>query len=300
MLEILRYLPIDNRCRVRRVCKTWNRIVSDNSLWRHVDLLEYRLDLRTMWKFVRTHFSPCLLTMKIQGYAQAGNHKRWRALLSDSMLKELAACCPNLWLLHLHDCRTNNLSFESLPPSITCLKIVSTIWRPRWIKDKQKHLAKLEHLTLDKSVRVDAYDLEDIAFWKNLKRLSLMGCSRIGKTHVETFAYNFTELELLNLSGTNINHSALHDIAHYLKKLKELYLAGIQSVNDEIVACIAEGLPVLNKLDLSYCEFVSLEGLESLCDSRLAVLIFKHFPALSEKDVQGFRTSFPANFILII
>ncbi|CAG5117235.1 unnamed protein product [Candidula unifasciata] len=298
LLDILRYLSMKDRCRSRRVCKNWSRVLSDNSLWRHVDLLEYRLELRTMWKIVRTHFSPCLLTMKIRGHVLAGDHKSWRAPLSDAMLKNLAARCPNLQLLHLHDCGTSNISFASLPPSITCLKIVSSFWQPRWMKDKQKHLAKLEHLTL-KSVQVDAYDLEDIAFWKSLKCLSLMGCYRLGTSGVKTIADHLTELELLNLSGTHIDDLAVHHIAACLTKLKELSLAKCPSVSNGALATIAEGLPVLNKLDISYCPRITMIGLESLFISKLSVLIVERLKRLSETEIQTLKSGFPEDFILI-
>ncbi|CAG5117234.1 unnamed protein product [Candidula unifasciata] len=298
LLEILRYLSLKDRCRSRRVCKNWNRILSDNSLWRHVDLLEYRLDLRTMWKIVRTHFSPCLSSIKIRGYTRADGRKKRKASLSDPMLKELAARCPNLQLLHLHDCRTNNISFACLPPSITCLQMVSSIWQPRWMKDKQNHLKKLEHLTLDNSVRVDAFDLEDIAFWKNLKRLSLMGCYRVGTSGVKTISDNLTELELLNLSGTHIDDLAVHHIAHHLKKLKQLYLARCISISNGALATIAEGLPLLKKLDISYCRYITMVGLESLFGIKLSVLIIGGMDRLSEEDIQTLKRGFPEHFIL--
>ena len=50
-----------------RVCRRWRRIVLDKSLWHHVDLLPYQLDLRKMWKLVRAHLSDRLQTLRIRG-----------------------------------------------------------------------------------------------------------------------------------------------------------------------------------------------------------------------------------------
>ena len=51
-----------------RVCTRFRRITCDNSLWRHVDLLPYRLNVGKTWKVMRSHLSDCLLTFKIRGF----------------------------------------------------------------------------------------------------------------------------------------------------------------------------------------------------------------------------------------
>ncbi|CAG5117233.1 unnamed protein product [Candidula unifasciata] len=273
MLQIMQYLPMKDRCRVRRVNKTWNRIIFDQSLWRHVDLLDYYLPLKTLWKIFRIYLSPCLLTLKMQGIVYAENSTREKSSLSEALLQELSARCPKLRLLHVQKCKISSISFEWLPSSITCLEMVDAFWQPRWMKDKQKHLPKLEHLTLDNSEMVSDCDLEDVAVWKDLKLLSLKGCERVGTAGVITISKHLSELEFLNISSTDIREVAVHYIAQHLKKLKELILARCTSVTDRAVAIIAAGLPVLNKLDISFCEFVTMRGLEPLFVNKQAVLI---------------------------
>ncbi|KAH9499937.1 F-box/LRR-repeat protein 12 [Bulinus truncatus] len=267
LLEILSYLPVKDRCIAGRVCKQWRRIVKDNSLWRHVNLLEYRLDLLKMWKVLRAHFSPCLLTIRIRGYAHSEGKKKNKASLSDAMLNELSIRCPNLYLLELHDCNTDNLSFENLPKTLISLLVTKSSWQPRWLKDQHLHLEKLESLDLNKSIRVDNFDLEDIAKFNNLKHLSLQDCYRIKGFNFEIIAKNLTKLETLNVSGTLIDQLAIHHIARHMKQLKELYIARCSAINDSCLSLVASGLPGLRTLDISHCDNVTLTGLELISGS---------------------------------
>ncbi|CAG5133112.1 unnamed protein product, partial [Candidula unifasciata] len=259
------------------VCKKWNQILSDNSLWRHVDLTEYRLDLKAIWKLVRYHLSPSLLTLKIQCYAYADSNSKGRALVSKALLRELSTRCPNLRLLHLNECKMNSIPFKYLPPSTTCLDMVCSRWKSRWMKDKQMHLPNLQQLSLVLSGQMNDFDIGDIA----------------------TFAKHLTELEVLNLILLKIDDSAVQYIALHLKKLQKLRFVHCHSITDRAVISIAEGLPALNMLDISYCPRITMRGLKSLFVCKLSVLIVGREYSLSEKKKQILKTGFPENFVLI-
>lgn len=215
------------------------------------------------------------------------------------MLKECAARCPNLQLLHINDCKTSNISFDSLPSSITHLEIVHTVWQPRWMKDKQMHLPNLEHLCLDMSVRVDDFDMEDIGAWKKLKYLSLSKCYRVGTAGISTVARNCSELQSLNLCGTNIKDQAVHDIAEYLPNLKELCIAKCITITDDSCFSIARELQGLKKLDISYCECVTMAGLKALFISKLTALTVVRLGRLSEEEIHTLKSGFSENVILV-
>ncbi|CAL1546776.1 unnamed protein product [Lymnaea stagnalis] len=299
LLEIFKYLPVKDRCVAGSVCKKWRRIVKDNSLWRHVNLLDYRLDLPKMWKVLRAHFSPCLLTMKIQGFAHTGSSKWKKASISDAMLKELSTRCPNLWHLHLHDCNTDNLSFESLPPSITSLSITYSTWQPRWFKGKHSHLPKLEHLDLSSTVRLDNYDLEDIAQWSNLKSLSLKGCYRIQGSEIEVIAKNLAALESLDVGGTCLDNLAIHHLSRHLKRLKELYVANCPGIDDSSLATITTGLLKLHILDISDCDKVTIDGLRTLTVLQdIKVLIVKGKNKLQDAEVVTLKKLFSKDIVI--
>lgn len=55
-----------------RVCKKWSRILTDKSLWRHVDLRDSRLCFHELWGIIIKHFTQCVLTLKIRGNAFTG------------------------------------------------------------------------------------------------------------------------------------------------------------------------------------------------------------------------------------
>ncbi|KAI8786538.1 F-box/LRR-repeat protein 12-like isoform X1 [Biomphalaria glabrata] len=273
VLQILGYLSVKDRCIAGRVCKQWRRIVKDNSLWRHVNLLEYRLDLPKMWKVFRAHFSPCLLTFRIKGFAHSDSIKRKKPSLSDAMLKELSIRCPNLTLLELHDCNTDNLTFESLPTTLTSLLITYSTWQPRWLKGHHGHLTKLESLDLSKSVRVDNLDIEDIAKLTNLKELSLSGCYRIDGSNFELIAKNLVRLDKLNISYTGVDELAIHHISRHMKCLQELYISHCPNINDSSLTLVATGLSKLRIIDVTHCEEVTITGLETLSTRRQLKII---------------------------
>ncbi|GFS01569.1 F-box/LRR-repeat protein 12-like [Elysia marginata] len=256
------YLSVKDRCIAGRVCKQWRRIISDNSLWRHVNLLDYKLDLTKMWRILRAHFSPCLLTMRIQGFAQSVGRKRKRFAVSDAMLKELGNRCPNLSLLHLDSCNTENITVESLPSSLNSLAVTSSSWQPRWLEDKQQYIPNLKSLDLSRSTRVDNFDLLDIIKLTHLTELRLNGCYRIKGSGIQIVVKALHSLILLGLENTRIDKEAIHHIARYGKNLQDLNLAYC-FISDACLVTLSLGLSKLKKLDLSGCKF-TLDGLTSL------------------------------------
>ncbi|GFN95148.1 F-box/lrr-repeat protein 12-like [Plakobranchus ocellatus] len=300
LLQIFTYLPVKDRCITGRVCKQWRRVVQDNSLWRHVDLLEYRLDLTKMWKVLRAHFSPCLLTMKIRGFAHAVGRKRKKVSISDAMLRELGNRCPNLWLLHLYDCNTDNLSVDSLPTSLHTLAVTHSTWQPRWLKDKQQYLMNLKSLDLSCSVRVDNFDLRDIAQLTNLSRLSINSCYRVKGSDIEIIVKNLPSLVSLDVSKTGIDQEGLHHISRHAQRLNELRVASCSSMCDSSLITLTLGLRELQELDISGCADLTLEGLKSLWSlKKLEKLILKEKPRLPVDDLNCLKKGFSQNIDVV-
>ena len=204
----------------------------------------------------------------------SATRKRKKTSMSDSMMKELSTRCPNLTELHLSDCKTENLSFDSLPSSITSLSVVNSTWQPRWLKDKHNHLPNLHTLDLSYTVRVDRFDLHDIALMPNLKHLSLCGCYRIRSSDVEIIAKNLVQLESLDLGSIGIDDLAVHHISRNLVNLKRLTLSG-GDISDSMLATIGSCLHQLCSLDIQQANRVSIFGLKCLCSlEKLKVINF--------------------------
>ncbi|BFZ17156.1 hypothetical protein BsWGS_20195 [Bradybaena similaris] len=291
LLEILSYLSMKDRCRSRRVCQKWNQIMNHDSLWRHVDLLEFPIGLKTLWRLVRTRFSPRMSTLKIRGYDPIDGDNQGKESLSDAVLKRIAARCPNLQVLHLMDCTPNNISFESLPKSIVCLKMVHCILMSRWMTDKEEHMPKLEHLNLDNSLWSKDSRI-DVSVLRNLKYLSISTCYGVGNIGVTMIANNFSELEYLNIGMADINDDAVYHMTMHLKKLRQLCLAKCHRITDEGVVEIATGLPVLNKLDISHCHLVTMRGLIALIGGSIRELVVVGLIQLSNKDKRALKRGF--------
>ncbi|BFZ17168.1 hypothetical protein BsWGS_20207 [Bradybaena similaris] len=231
-------------------------------------------------------------TLKLRGYYPTGENNKGKESLSDAVLKRIAARCPNLQVLHLLDCHTKNISFESLPSSIVCLEMVNCVLELDWMNGKGKHLPKLEHLNLDSSWWVDDSLMIDISEWRNLKYLSISKCYMVSNEGVEIIADNLHELEYLNICGTNIDDEAVVDITQDLKKLRQLCISYCHGVSDEGIVQIATQLPVLNKLDISHCVRVTMRGLEALIGGSIRELVAVGFTELSNKDKRALKRSF--------
>ena len=213
--------------------------------------------------------------------------------MSDAMLKELGNRCPNLWLLQLDDCNTDNISVESLPSSLNSLAVTRSTWQSRWLKDKSQFLPNVENLDLSGSVRVDRFDLQDISQLSNLSRLSLDGCYRLKGPDIEVVVKALPSLISLNVSSTCLDQEAWHHIARHAKKLQEFHVAFCSSLDDSSLVTLTLGLSNLKKIDLSGCAALSIKGLESLWSLRkLETLIMKQKPNVTSKELDSLKEGF--------
>lgn len=273
---------------LHRVCRAWRRVVRDNTLWRHVDLLPYRLNLQKMWKVIRAHFSECLLTMKVRGFVESGGPKQKKPSLSDAMLRDLGERCPNIRDLHLHMCNTDNISASNLPSSLTRLVLHGCSWQPRWLKGNEQTLKNVVDLDLSCCCRVDSYDMQDIGSWTNLKSLKLNGLYRLNEKGIQHVAMNLPHLERLELSYTQCTELAVHHISRHLKNLRHLNMSNCSLLNDSAVETLSSGLDKLEYLDLKSNSRLTLSGLSTLkACKKLSVLVFDFKDEAEKKHLQS-------------
>ncbi|KAK6180564.1 hypothetical protein SNE40_012696 [Patella caerulea] len=292
ILDILSYLPVKDLCLVGRVNRRCRRIVRDNTLWRHVDLTPYRLDMSKMWKVIRAHFSEVLISMKIRGFSKSAGPKNKKYSMSDAMLKDLCERCPNIKTLHLYQCNTDNLDCQKLPATLTALAIRSSVWQPRWFKlhNKPALLPLLKSLDVSGSARVDNFDIEDLNQWSNLEELKMNECYRVGQNGLTSISMNLTKLKNLELAGTMITELSMHHISRHLKLLEKLNLSRAVGLSDSCLDEISSGLTQLRYLNISGCSEVTCGGIKSLLSlKKLETLVLKNI-MLSDtelKDIQS-------------
>ncbi|XP_046552496.1 F-box/LRR-repeat protein 12-like [Haliotis rubra] len=273
-----------------RVCRRWRRIVQDNSLWRHVDLLPYVLSLNKMWKVMRAHFSECLLTMKLGGFCDPKSTKWKKHSLSDAMLLDLQERCPKMLSLTLVKCNTDNLNCKNLPRSLKHLTMNQCAWTPRWLKTSID--LDLTNLDLTKCSRVDNFDLADIAEkFPNLKHLVLNHCYRVTESGLEKIVTMLTDLTHLELSDTACSDLTIHHMCRNLPHLKNLNLSRCGQMNQSSLGTIAGALKELQSLNVAYCRQISLEGLTQLTAAPALCNLVLEGCKLTEADIKSLNES---------
>ncbi|XP_006825615.1 F-box/LRR-repeat protein 12-like [Saccoglossus kowalevskii] len=272
MLDIFSFMDTHDKCRVARVCKSWNRLINDKSLWQHVDLQNCRVNLRNVWKVVRNHLSTSLKSLKLRGFL---NSVKNTECLSNAVLMDLKERCPNLKYLEVVEANFGALEVTSLPKSLATLVLRSCQLPMRWFKGMKEHnaLPELEYLDLTRCTRIAQFDLRDIAIRKHIKVLKLSNCYRINDTGVQHITEEFPDLEVLELNACDITDLSLHHISRHLKKLKMLNLSQCVSLSDSGVVSLST-LKSLHWLSVYQCHKLSEDGIVQVARSMKSLTYF--------------------------
>lgn len=270
LLKIFEYLAVKELCIAGRVCRQWRRIVRDNTLWRHVDLLNYRLDLKKMWKLIRSHLSECLLSIKIKGFLDTGKPKFGAYSLSDAMLKDLKERCPNLKEIHLKNCNTMNLDPSLLPSGLVKLTLENCAIEPGLMKHFTRDLPELSYLDVSRTVRFDDRELSYVCGTDQLKVLIMNGCYRVTAEGLSKAAQQMASLERMEIGDAAIENKnqnfelAAHHMTRHMVSLKHLNLQGCKPLTSDILKVLLSGLKKLETLNVACClmkydSFVNME-----------------------------------------
>lgn len=95
-LEVFSFLSQTDLLRAAIVCRTWNRLSRDSSLWSSLDLQPFSRSLRdgTILRLIKTMFAPL------------GRHLNLsKNLVTTEILQTLFESCHRLESLNLNDCR---------------------------------------------------------------------------------------------------------------------------------------------------------------------------------------------------
>ncbi|XP_063414567.1 F-box/LRR-repeat protein 12-like [Mytilus trossulus] len=260
ILEVLNYLPVKELCIAGSVCRRWRRITRDYTLWRHVDLTPYRLDLKKTWKVIRSHFSECLISLKLRG--DFNMPIKDKNPVSDAMLADLNERCPNIRHITLQNCKLQNLEMK-LPPSLTSIELYQCYWKPRWFKHLHTMVPNIKCLILEHTSRVDNHDLDDVCKITGLESLNLNACYRINEKGLEKIAKELINLQTLEIAHCNCTDLILHHISRHLTKLETLNIRN-SKVTDSGISTIVSGLSNLKHLNINKCDLLTTSGLECL------------------------------------
>ena len=227
-----------------QVCRGWRDTVYLKSIWKGC---EARLHLRRS----NPTLFPSLVRRGI---------RRVQVLSLRKSLRELVTGLPQLESLNLSGCY--NLSDAALDTALN------------------RDLPNLRHLNLSLCKDVTDNSLGRIAtHCKNLESLDLGGCTKVTNTGLLLISWGLRRIRRLNLrscwqvSDHGIGHltggiinqqSAASSGSGGARALEELCLQDCQKVTDEALRHIAEGLPSIARLNLSFCLSVTDTGLKSL------------------------------------
>jgi len=240
---IFQKLDRQSKGRAAQVCSRWRDAVYLKSIWKGC---EARLHLRRS----NPTLFPSLVRRGI---------KRVQVLSLRKSLRELVTGLPNLESLNLSGCY--NLSDAALDTALN------------------RDLPNLKELNLSLCKDVTDNSLGRIAtHCKNLESLDLGGCTKVTNTGLLLISWGLKRIRKLNLrSCWQISD---HGIGHLTginsqpgtgaRALEDLCLQDCQKVTDEALKHIAEGLPSIARMNLSFCLSVTDTGLKSL--SRIPTL----------------------------
>lgn len=203
LLLIFHFLDAIDICRASRVCKRWNHISYDVSLWRRVCIKNLK-KLRQVTSFVRTRvgLKVQLRDLHISGYYSALHKPEPYALtLSIAPVRRLATQCPSLTSLHLHRINLKNVTFSCFPPTVRELCLFNCDVPFKW------------------------FVLADLSDYNTLTNLTLLDISYIRAVRdedVKCLATHCKSLETLRIAGCyRLTISSLQSPLRRLKNLKE-------------------------------------------------------------------------------
>ncbi|XP_022081375.1 F-box/LRR-repeat protein 14-like [Acanthaster planci] len=234
---IFSYLDVKDKGRVAKVCRAWRDASYHRSVWRGV---EAKLHIR------RTNPSlfPSLVARGI---------RRVQILSLRRSLSHVLQGMPNIQSLNLSGCY--NLTDFGLSHAFV------------------HEIPTLTVLNLSLCKQITDTSLWRIAqYLKNLESLDLAGCCNINNTGLLVIARGLPKLKCLNLrscrhvSDVGIGYLAgmSSEAAKGVCNLEELVLQDCQKITDSALGSVAQGLPQLRALNLSFCCGVTDSGMVNL------------------------------------
>ncbi|KAM8960884.1 S-phase kinase-associated protein 2 [Pelodytes ibericus] len=212
-LSIFSYLNLTDLLRVSRVCKRWNRLSSDDSLW-------YSLDL--CGKYLSDGVLGKLLSYGVVVFRCP------RSTTGEPMFKDVGSL------------RLQHVDLSNCTISVTALQSILS------------RCYKLQNLTLE-GLELSDDIMRSLAQNVDLVRLNLCGCSGFSPESLHEMLRNCTRLRELNLSWCDFTEDHIKSaVSQFPSSITELNLSGYrQNVGLSDVGSMVTRCPDLTNLDLS-------------------------------------------------
>lgn len=240
LTQIFSKLSVRDRGRAAQVCTAWRDAAYEKVVWKGV---EARLHLRNKNKDLFTAL-------------QRRGIRKVQVLSLHRNIKDVILGLPSLETLNLSGC-------YSITDTSLCIAF-------------SQDLPNLKILNLSLCKQITDTSLNRIAYHlKNLENLDLGGCSNLTNASLSAIAIKLKKLQRLNLrSCWHITDQGICQLAGLNKEkvkaadqslaLKYLGLQDCPRLTDESLKYIAEGLPTVDSINLSFCISVTDSGLKHL------------------------------------
>lgn len=187
--------------------------------------------------------------------------------ITDNGLSLVAAGCPSLTLISLYRCNVSDVGLEILSKSCLALKDVNLSYcshiSDRGIRAISKHCCQF------RAVR--------ISYCRNVSGVGFKGCSQ-SLTYLEAESCKLEPEGILGiLSGGGLEYLSMSSLswcihgdglaaigAGFATRLRILNFRLCRTIDDESIAAIAKGCPLLQEWNLALCHEVRISGWESI------------------------------------
>nr|XP_018899471.1 PREDICTED: F-box/LRR-repeat protein 7 [Bemisia tabaci] len=287
VLKIFAWLSSSDLSVCARVCKRWEILAWEPSLWRTVILKgEDVSGDRAVKTILRRFTQPYVQRLYLRDGARITDKglpslvRRWPNLthvqlqgcvaITDSSVSELVAKCPNLQHLDLTGCAqltciniepSRRLSLNYLDLTDCCLIEDESLWLI------VKNCPQLVYLYLRRCVKITDCGIKHVPiFCSVLRELSVSDCNKVTDLGLYELAKLGSTLRYLSVAKCDqVSDVGLKVVARRCYRLRYLNVRGCEAVSDDAITVLARWCPRLRALDLGKCD-VSDAGLHALAE----------------------------------
>lgn len=223
--------------------------------------------------------------------------------ITDMGMREIAHCCTELVLLDLRNCERigefGNYALCAIGKH--CRKLETLDMRGCHVSDAGiraigRGCINLSEFHISHCAKVSGKALLELASkCKKLTTLSVIGCDKIANTDMCKIVCSCNQVEILDLSESQLSAKGIASITILCPKLRELRMSKCTCVDDDGALAVTKGAADIQKLDISYCTNITEQGVKNLVPIGSAGLSYLNLSGCKQIE-QGFIYNIAPSF----